>query len=331
MNQQHEDYAGLLKALRDAPDESTESISIDRAIHDGRRTVRRRRVLGGLAVVAVVGVASTARPILNAFQEPPVAGPPPYEPFEIWGREFDGGTAGGFQPYQYVTGRRFQIIALARTDRADPTDPSAVATLYAPGLQPAVAVGPAIRTLEPIEGRPVHVVIEDTGAATITWKYADDAWGTVAVYTDQTDRVARARHVAESIHRRKSPAPLKVPFTVPRRLFAPDSDVVLVRVPYVRPGKYVTYEVAVADSHPSDPTQVSRLPAAGINKPLPDEKPNTKIDGRQALVDGGLNAMIFGVGSGFAGHAMADSPLDAKAIAAAVTLTGGQGTDHPLR
>ncbi|WP_405062769.1 hypothetical protein OG474_14345 [Kribbella sp. NBC_01505] len=334
MNQQHEDYAGLLKALKEAPDEPTESISIDRAIHDGRRTIHRRRVLGGLAVVGIVGAASSVRPLLNAFQEPPVAGLPPFEPFEVWGREFDAGTAGGFQPYQYVTGRRFQIIALTRTDRSGPSDAAAAVTLYAPGLKPSA--GPSIRPLDPIEGRPVYVVSENKAAVTITWQYADDAWGTVVVFTDHADRLQRARHVAESIHRRKAPAMLTVPFTVPRRLFTADSEVVMVRVPYVRADKYVTYEVTVADFTPTDPSQVSGLPAAGVEKPLPDEKPNTKIDGRQAQVDGGLNATIFGLGSGFAAHAAADKPLDAKAIAAAVQLISdpskpGQGTDKPLR
>ncbi|GAA1678711.1 hypothetical protein GCM10009745_22940 [Kribbella yunnanensis] len=324
----NEDYAGLLKALREAPDESTESISIDRAIHDGRRTIRRRRVLGTLGVVGVVAAASSARPLFNAFREPPVAGPPPgrFQPLQIWGREFDVGTAGGFQPYQYITGRIFHMVALTSTAR--PTnEATAVATLYAPGLRSAPLS--AALQLEPIEGRPVYVVGEDSGATTITWEYADHCWGTVAVYTDPAGRAARARHVAESIHRRKTPVPLTVPFTVPRRLFGPEDDVVLVRVPYGALDS--EYEVAVAAADPEEPTVVSSLTSAGIHRPAASEKPNTTIAGRPAIVDGGLNATVFGVGSGYAADAMADAPLDAKAIAAAVTLAGGKGTDEPLR
>lgn len=335
MSQQHEDYAGLLKALREAPDEPTESISIDRAIQDGRRTIRRRRVLGGIAVVGIVGAASSARPLLNAFHEPPVAGPLPgvYQPFQIWGREFDVGTAGGFTPYEYVTGRRFQIIALARTDHPAVDGPAAVATLYASGLR---SVPTAALQLESIEGRPAYLTSETSGGTTITWEYADFSWGTVTVHTDHSDRAQRARHIAESIHRRKTPARVTVPFIVPRRVLEKDAEIVMFRVPYGSAHGRLTYEIAVAVADPADPAEVSTLPTVGIHQPTPEEKPNATFGGRPVLFDGGRNATFFGVGSGYAADAMAYPPLDARAIANAVTLIHDvtkpeTWTDEPLR
>jgi hypothetical protein len=117
-------------------------------------------------------------------------------------------------------------------------------------------------------------------------------------------------------------------------VFAADADVVMVRVPYGYPDVTLTYGVVVDFADPIGPAAVSGLPSAGVHRPSASERPNTKIGGRSALVDGGLNATIFGIGSGLAADGAASPPLDAKAIAAAVTLIGDPskpGTDDPLR
>ena len=128
MNHDDQDYTGLLEALRshESAEAGTGGISIDRAIQDGRRTVRRRRVLGGVAVVALIAAASTS-PLLLRDQDkvepigPPQ--PPKTSPFSLWSRAFEAETAGGFTPSTYTTGRTAQQIRLRPAPRPSATRP----------------------------------------------------------------------------------------------------------------------------------------------------------------------------------------------------------------
>ncbi|MFB6725410.1 hypothetical protein ACFCV3_34845 [Kribbella sp. NPDC056345] len=329
----HEDYSGLLKALREAPDESIESISVNRAIHDGRRTIRRRRVLGGAAVVGLVGVASSVRPLLGTFRDAPVAGPPTYEPLPVWERMFDVGKAGGFQPCSYLASRRFHLVGLTTMTNGDSGGPNVIVTLYARGLRSAPAA--TIRRLDDVAGRPAYVLLDHDAGATITWEYADGAWGTVAVNSGYSDRVQRGHRVAQNIHRRPVPAPLTVPFTIPRRTVGLSDDVVMVNVPYGYLDRYSSWEIGVAEAEPTDPDDRYRLPTVAIRRPRPGMTPNTTIAGRRAYDDSGPGVTVFGIGSGYSAQITAPG-RDEKAIAAGITLIGdpsdpAKGTDEPLR
>jgi hypothetical protein len=334
MNQEHEDYAGLLKALHETPDESTESISIDRAIHDGRRTIRRRRVLGGLAVVGVVGVASTTRPLLSTFRETPAAGTPAYELFPVWDREFDADTSDIFQPYSYLASHRFHLIRLTSTASPDVGGPIAAATLYARGLRSAPPA--SARRLDDIAGRPAYVLLDHDAGVTITWEYADGAWGEVAIFAGYSDGALRAHRIAQKIRWRPVPAPLKVPFTIPRRTVDPSDDVVLVTVPYGYVDGHSSWEIAVAKADPAQPDDVYSLPNVAVRRPPPGLTPNTTVSGRAVAEGGGTSGLtVFGIGSGYS--AQITGPLrDEKAIAAGITLISDpsdptKGTDEPLR
>lgn len=335
MSPDQEDYAGLLKALRESPDETLEGISVDRAIRDGRRTIRRRRFLGGVGVAAVVGAVSASPLLLDALRdnEAQPAGPPPgsTELFDVWNQEFDVGTAGGFAPASYSTARRFQVIALTATDPTKSAGVDGVATLYAPGTQSDLST---VDRLQDIEGRPVYARTDSSGVH-VSWQYADNAWGTVALYVDWPDRTERARHVAEAIHRRKIPARLKVPFTVSQSTVPTDFRVVGVSLPYVKPDTTRNISIDLADTDPVDPAAGSAVLSVGIVRADPNQQTTGKVNGRPALVETNM-AIILGLGSGYAAQASGDDTLSPKTIAASVRLISDPakqslGTDDPIR
>ncbi|TDD62563.1 hypothetical protein E1263_03760 [Kribbella antibiotica] len=334
MNKHDEDYTGVLKVLQQAPDESIDSISIDRAIHNGRGRIRRRRVLGGLAVVGVVGAAAfAAPPLVDTFRDSPVAGqgPAQVQPFGVWGREFDIGTGGGFQAVSYTTASRFQVIGLTTAAEPSHDGPIGDVTLLAPGLRPKSTTG---TKLPDIAGRPAVLVSSDDSGTKIVWQYADDAWGTVMLYNTPENPVERARQVAEGIHRRATPVPVKVPFTAPRRLLADDLDVVMVRFPFVTPDASQLIEVTLGKTEP-DATTGPGVPRFGVLRPGKNWKGSTKVNGRPATVDD-IGATISGLGSGFAATITADRLPKMVDVAAGITLISDpsdptKGTDEPLR
>ncbi|MGW6280933.1 hypothetical protein [Kribbella sp. NPDC055071] len=335
MSPDQEDYAGLLKALRESPDEALEGISVDRAVRDGRRTVRRRRFLGGVGVAAVVGAVSASPLLLDALRDDKAqpAGPPPgsTELFDVWNREFDVGTAGGVAPSAYTTGRRFQVIELTATDPTKSAGVDGVATLYAPGTHADLST---VDRLQDIEGRPVYAWTDASGVH-ISWQYADNAWGTVVLYVNWPDRTDRARHIAEAIHRRKNPARLRVPFTLSQDIVPNDFKVVGVRLPYVTPDASRNISIDLADADPDDPAAGSALVSVGIVRADPHLKTTGKVDGRPALVEAN-SAIILGLGSGYAAQAAGADALSPKSIAASVRLISDPakqslGTDDPIR
>ena len=264
MNHDDQNYAGLLEALRadKGTDASTGGISIDRAIQDGRRTVRRRRVVGGIAVVAVLAAASISPLLLGARDKVEPVGPPSpvTGQFSLWTRAFEAGPAGGFTPATYTTGTTAQQIRL-RPASAALRDSTAGVTMLAAGLDPAhlstekAFVWSTEARIEDIGGRPAYEV-KQAGQTepfvTVAWQYADNSWG-LAWMAGPAARLDRARQIAASVHR-GSEKSVTVPFTVSRAAIGPGLRVISVSVPFGSPAGPTQYALGLApDATSPDP------------------------------------------------------------------------------
>ncbi|GAB3440037.1 hypothetical protein [Actinophytocola sediminis] len=201
MDQTEQDGARLLSPLRDTEPGTPSTVSVHRAIHTGARRQRTGQALGALAVVAVTvfGVL-TGSTILNGQQSAPPA--TPVGEFEPLRQEFGVGSAGGFTPVSYETGRYRQRVLLVPTDGSAG---DAEVTMYAPGRLP-----------DPPAGDPAPEVNGKralwTGTA-LAWEWTANAWAFAMV--DSRDV---AHRVAQSVEPGAGAA-VRLPFTVP----APDS------------------------------------------------------------------------------------------------------------
>jgi hypothetical protein len=354
VNQDDQDYAGLLKALREdkSTDTGTEGISIDRAVQDGRRTVRRRRVIGGLAVVALIAAASTSPLLLNAIRDrdngQPV-GPAPgtAQPFSIWSQAFEAGSAGGFTPSVYTTGKSSQQIRMRPASEAV-GDSTAGVTMVAPGFEPGAGedtgsgsgtIGWTTETqIDDIDGRPAYRLYQAKDTVTIAWQYADDSWGYawVAGPAAQEDR---ARHIAESVHRGIG-RPVTVPFTVGRSAVGPDLQVASVSTPFGTnsAGVPAEYLLGLAPETGNEETDAPASSAGlsdrltvGISKPPPGIAQTTTIAGRPAEVHDEFTRITLSQGYiAIASRGPLSSySADFTAIAASVKLSAG--TMDPIR
>ncbi|GAA2818403.1 hypothetical protein [Kribbella solani] len=326
MSPEPEEYAGLLKALRETPDQSPAGVSIDRAMRDGRRTVRRRRVLGGAAVVALIAAVSATPMVLHAVRADRVqpAAPGQVVPFGIWSRAFDVGSAGGFTPRLYTSANRWQSVKLVAADNSGlAPGATAVATMYAPGAWPGVT---GERRLDDIDGRPVYLLARDHGGVRIAFRYSDTGWATVQdTGTDATPE--RARHVAEGIQLRAKPAPVTVPFSFGRSAVESD-EVVAVAEPHGSPVSPESYSVLLGDADPVDPGAIGSLTTVGVVRPAPSVKPTMTIGGHPAT-SGGSDVTVF-LGESWAGTvwSISKSPT---AIAATIKLRPDAPVNDPIR
>jgi hypothetical protein len=344
MNQDDQDYAGLLEALRadENTDAGTGGISIDRAVQDGRRTVRRRRVVGGIAVVALITAASTSPLLLGAIRDRDKVEPvgPPNHPttsqFSLWSRAFEAGAAGGFTPSTYTTGRTAQQIRL-RPASAAVGNSTAGVTMLAPGIDPAHLsteknyVWSTDTRIGDIAGRPAYEVKQPAQAdpfVIVAWQYADNGWG-LAWVAGPAARVDRARQIAESVHRGGG-QPVTVPFTVSRAAIGPDLQVISVSVPIGSSAGPTQYALGLApDAMSSDPQLPGVDPTARITVGV------IKGGSASASLGGAPPSSFtqFGLPDGYvasAGQSVTSSySFNYTAVAASIRLS--VGTTQPLR
>ncbi|MEU0091426.1 hypothetical protein [Kribbella sp. NPDC006257] len=346
MNSEDQDYAGLLKALRETPDPvGTEGISVDRAVQDGRRTVRRRRVVGGLAVVALIAAACTSPLLLNAVRDrddgaPVAPAPGTVQPFSIWSQAFEAGSAGGFTPSAYRTGRYWQQITMLPASAAV-GDSWAAATMLAPGFEPGVESGWAAKTpIEDIAGQPAFLLGQAKYSIVIAWQYAANSWGMITM-TGPGTQLDRARHIAESVHRGIG-RPVTVPFTVSRAAIGSELEVTSVSTPFgtdpaaAGPPQYMlNLDVGNGPEAPGllPPARQQSQLTVGISKVPAAFKPTTTVGGRPAEVNVDDNYARFELPQGYIAVAE-QSPVSSyttnfTAIAASVKLTAATG--NPLR
>ncbi|RAS68937.1 hypothetical protein C8D87_1021015 [Lentzea atacamensis] len=187
-----DDGARLLGPLRSVDVPASGGVSVSRAIRSGKRTKALRVAAAGVFVLIAAGVL----PVLIRPDPDPVA----MGGFDPLVRTISAGSAGGFTPEVYVTGREKQMIVL-RPERG--------------GDQSAGVVVNAARTV----GVPQGEAMPDVDGKRALWtgtylavEWARDAWAFVTVEGFPDDR-ERAHRVAQSL-RFDEHVQIKVPYTV---------------------------------------------------------------------------------------------------------------------
>jgi hypothetical protein len=349
-----EDYAGLLKTLTETAAE-TGNVSIDRALRTGRRTVRRRRVAGVLAVAALIAAAGLSPLLLNSVSRSsePVAPAPTAtattgdfnsgqevgSEFDLWSQAFELGPTAGFTPTSYLTGLRWQQIRLKPPPGEAGKGSEVQMTLYAEGIEPQIPAGFPSREVNsavaPINGRPATANSIQDGVILI-WKYSDNAWGTVTMTgRGPAVRVDRIRHLAEAVRHLDHGRPLSVPFTVSQQ--AVGTDLRLIGV-WSSIGS-ADIRLVLDDQEWLAPSLDGPRIWAGVAKPAPAITANTSIDGRPARVDAAA-ATILDTGEGYASLAavslISSFSFDPAKVARSIKLVPNAGDQRnwitdPLR
>ncbi|MFI9836900.1 hypothetical protein ACIHFD_07690 [Nonomuraea sp. NPDC051941] len=307
------DGGRLLDPLRGMEPDPTGRVSVASAVRAGRRRTRARAALGAVAAVSAVVAVIALTTVLGhrAARPRPQPAVAPQAGFDVLTRAFTVGSAGGFTPDTYVTGRLVQRVTLRPADPSRPGD--AVIELYAQGSRPMTTDGSAA---PPVNGRaaiwPREPVLRP-GTAEVAWQWGPRAWGVVSVKGGDRELAHRvAQSVLPSAGER-----IDVPFTVPGQLGAPVGAVTSYGSParvglrYGDAGSWL--EVGVVERTPAlkPATTVRGLPAV-----REDRRVTVLRDGYAAYAE---------AGRGDSGDRLAE-------LAAAVTLdpdTGWPGEPTP--
>ncbi|MEV0620555.1 hypothetical protein AB0I81_45035 [Nonomuraea sp. NPDC050404] len=286
----------LLQPLRDAGPGAGGGVDVGRAVRAGRRRVRTRRAAAVAASVAAT-LAIVVPSALWPRTEPPVtpAAPVTADPraFEVSTPAFVVGSAGGFTPDTYETGRYQQVITLRSADPA--RRDTAVITMYAPGrLQPGGD------PLPPVNGRRAR-----STSGGVAWEWAPGAWGTVTLREPDRDK---AHRVAQSVLARPG-RPVTVPFTVDQRAIGPGRGLVGVVTSYADTGVAVKY---AAGDLTGDRVEV------GLRPSRPSTPPNAELDGTPAVITPS-EVVLLPEGERYAVYARGGDEATRRALVTAVT------------
>jgi hypothetical protein len=191
----------LLAPLRDdAPGPST--VDLERAVRTGARRVRARQVVVAAAAAVLTGLAGVAVPAVIGHHR--AVEPARPAEFSVLRQQFAVGSAGGFTPVSYETGRTRQRVELGPASGEGPD--RATVTMYPRGARRQPAAEPA----PDVNGHKAFW----TTANEIAWEWSAGAWGFASINTARSDARDRVHRVAESV----SPGadtPVRVPFTIP--------------------------------------------------------------------------------------------------------------------
>lgn len=205
MDTDEQEGARLLGALRGTPWTGSDEPGVDvaRAIRDGRRTIRVRRALtvaGGAIAVALVVLMTV---LVVAPTHDNGTGPASGGTFDVRERAFRVGSAGGFTPVSYETGKFRQRVVLGVEKPNGPAELSAtraMVTMYAPGRLPG-GEPPLGTPAPPVNG---HAAVWPAGPQPsadrleLLWQWAPNAWA-VATLAGPAADAERVHHVAESV------------------------------------------------------------------------------------------------------------------------------------
>ncbi|MET7303258.1 hypothetical protein [Embleya sp. NPDC005575] len=205
MDTDEHEGARLLAALRATPQAAPDEpgVNVARAIRDGRRTVRVRRALavtGGAVAVALVVLVTVliAAPLHNGATGPAAGGT-----FDVRQRAFQVGSAGGFTPVVYETGKYRQRVILGPEKPGGAPEVAATrgtVTMYAPDRLPGGELGlggPA----PPVNGHPAAWLTGPDpvdGRIQLAWQWTSGGWGVASLAGPAADS-ARVHQVAESV------------------------------------------------------------------------------------------------------------------------------------
>src|SRR5882762_8709423 len=133
MDRTEEEGVQLLAPLRAMEPGVQSGVDVTRAIRRGKTHSRRRVMLGAVAAAVLIAVPVTVVPSLvhNATTDQPATPPVPMVgEFDMFTHVMSVGTAGGFAPYAYRTGRFEQAVDVAHTPGGRGYGR---VTIYAPG------------------------------------------------------------------------------------------------------------------------------------------------------------------------------------------------------
>jgi hypothetical protein len=312
MESTERDGLRLLAPLRDSEAPAPSTVDVGRAVRAGARRVRVRQAMTAAVAAVVTGLAVVAVPAI--VNRPQVVEPArPAAELSVLRQQFTVGSAGGFTPASYETGRYRHRVVLG------PAHPDgsgwASVSMYARGHLPGW--NPGGERAADVNGRkafwmPAPATERATGTE-IAWEWSDGAWGFAFVNSVAGDARDVAHRVAESVAG-GADVPVAVPFTVP----APAGPVRLLGVitPFGTSSDPTSAAFLVLGTK-SDADRVlvgvqrdlSRDPVTG--QPHQAPAPTTQVAGHQAAV-GDTSVTIFDVDGGFAVVATADqlgSPL----------------------
>lgn len=218
MNQIDRDTAHLLAPLRELEPDTPSQVDVGRAVLDVRRRVRRRRVLGATAAVAVAAlvvatVPSVAGGLLD--RKPPAESGAGLTEFDVMRQSFRVGSAAGFTPLTYETERYVQKVTLVPATPGAGEHRATVSMFARDGLGPdwKPAAEPDNEPAPDVNGRRAVWMTGVPGTANLAFEWADGAWAIVEVRGD--DARIRAHRVAQSVEAGVD-VPVTVPFTLSR-------------------------------------------------------------------------------------------------------------------
>ena len=322
MDSTGQDGAQLLAPLRDTEPATLSTVDVPRAVRVGTRRRRTRQALSAAAAAAVVALVLAVIPaIVDARHDSAPA--TQVSEFDVLRQHLTVGSAGGFTPVSYESGRLEQLVRLVPApDSQQGTPGRASVTLYASGRAP---VYPERQRAPDVYGHRAYWVTTKFGPAegagktgtTLMWEWAPDAWVVVEVESTEPGVQDLVFRVAMSV-RTDANTPVRVPFTAepPDPIPAMDLQLTGVITPYgtgtdVRAGALLVW----ADL---DQAGASERLLIGVRRDLgtdfvtgtprvaPD--PTTQVDGRQAnIADKAVT--IFDVGGGWSAVAEAGADI----------------------
>ncbi|WP_067482838.1 hypothetical protein [Actinomadura hibisca] len=334
-----QDGRRLLAPLRGA-EPGPGGVDIAEALRAGRHRARARRAGGvtlAAGVVAAVAVASTmlGRAMPPDRQQRPVA--PPTQ-FELTRQFFRVGSAGGFAPDTYETGRYRQRVHLVVSDPASNRRADGVIMLY-PRDRLTGADGqrwaPSGPKAPPVHDRPAVYLdrpIVRAGAVEVAWEWAPGAWAIASLKGDGVDREV-AQRTAQSVLPDGN-ATVMPPVSVPPSLLGNGNRLIGTVSREPRTGVRALRALRYG---PEDPA--AQLPAAepgwidvGVEEPDPGLNTDIEIDGRPAaergtrvtVPDADHDAALFAEASGTGVLDTLGGRTGLRRLAAAVTLVPGR-------
>lgn len=327
----------LLAPLRDDVPTTPSGISVERAVEAGRRRLRTRSRLAGVATALVVVAVCGLLAVMLRVDRDSAAGPP--GGFDPLTRSFQVGSAGGFTPESYESGRYEQKVQL-RLERPAPGQVGrGTITMLAPGQLPP-DWAPGGRRMPDVYGREavlLDVPLTAPGGVELAWRWSDTGWAFAHLDSDFPDLGDRAHRVAQSVH--PVPAePLTVPFTMALPPAAADLQVTGVRVPVGDGGERGTVLLGVGGDAPPVSSSFVAVGLRSDLQPGPDAPVTDVVAGRSASVREG-RVVIFDVARGLSVVAEAvpseqSSSRILEELAASVQVAEGNPATwptHPLR
>ncbi|RJL33242.1 hypothetical protein [Bailinhaonella thermotolerans] len=314
--------ARLLDPLRGDEPHGPGRVDLARAIRAGRRRRRTRRAATIAAAAAATLAVFVPTTILAHLARSPAEPAAPLSTpaarlqeggFDVMTRAFVVGSAGGFTPDRYETGRHRQVIELRSADPARRA--GAVITMYAPGRYPAP---PRTDPAPSVGDRPAYWLPGGTGAV-IAWEWAPGAWGTVALTGPGVTDRAVAQRVAQSVLPQAS-RPVAVPFTVGPGVLGGRYRVVGVSGSYPGQGVPERTSLVYGTRDPSGPSADADRVEVGVLRPRPAATPGARIGGVPAAVSRD-EIVLLPPGGAYAIFARAAREDTMRALVQAVTVT----------